>query len=287
MLNWIYQKIHARNLKIYLMSRTKEKMEKIRVFLSDPQVLFREGIHFILSGEDDFEVTGETTSNEEAFPLIEANPPHVTILSLQDTAMDGCEITRRIKRSLPSVSVILTMDKKDEEKLFQALRCGASACLTKDTEPDFLLNVIRVVAQGSLPIVDELLLPGLAARVLEEFKDVVTVNRQVDNLLANITSKESQVLSAIAGGSSLEQTAAKLDISEEVVRRNLRMVQNKLVNNDQAHIVFEAAQRSMPILIRGKTSRDAAAGQYVTRAEFNEFKESLMARFKSFISDKS
>jgi DNA-binding NarL/FixJ family response regulator len=46
-------------------------MEKIKVFLSDPQVFFREGIHFILSGEDDFEVTGETTNNDEAFSLIE------------------------------------------------------------------------------------------------------------------------------------------------------------------------------------------------------------------------
>jgi DNA-binding NarL/FixJ family response regulator len=269
------------------MSRTTEKMEKIRVFLSDPQVLFREGIHFILSGEDDFEVTGETTSNEEAFPLIEANPPHVTILSLQDTAVDGCEITRRIKRNLPSVSVILTLEKKDEEKLFQVIKCGASACLTKDTEPDYLLNVIRVVNQGSLPIIDELLLPGLAAKVLTEFKDVAAVNQQVDNLLANLTSKESQVLSTIAGGSSIEQTAAKLDITEEAIRRNLRMVQNKMVNNDQAHTVFEAAQRSLPILIRSKATRDSATGQYVTRAEFNEFKESLMSRFKSFISDKS
>ena len=262
-------------------------MEKIKVFLSDPQVLFREGIHFILSGEDDFEVTGETTSNEEALPLIEANPPHVAVLSLQDTAADGCEITRRIKRSLPSVYVILTLEKKDEEKLFQAIRCGASACLTKDTEPDYLLNVIRVVSQGSLPIIDELLLPGLAARVLAEFKDVAAVNQQVDNLLANLTSKESQILSAIAGGSSLEQTAARLDITEEAIRRNLRMAQSKLVNNDQANIVFEAAQRSLPMLIRSKAGREAAAGQYVTRAEFNEFKESLMARFKSFISDKS
>jgi len=54
-------------------------MEKIKVFLSDPQVLFREGIHFILSGEEDFEVTGETTSNEEAFAFLEANPPNVAI----------------------------------------------------------------------------------------------------------------------------------------------------------------------------------------------------------------
>jgi DNA-binding NarL/FixJ family response regulator len=55
-------------------------MEKVKVFLSDPQILFREGIHFILSGEEDFEVTGETTSNEEAFTLIEANPPNIAVL---------------------------------------------------------------------------------------------------------------------------------------------------------------------------------------------------------------
>ena len=37
-------------------------MEKIKVFLSDPQVLFREGIHFTLSGEEDFEVSTPESS---------------------------------------------------------------------------------------------------------------------------------------------------------------------------------------------------------------------------------
>ncbi len=262
-------------------------MEKIRVFLSDPQVLFREGIHFILSGEDDFEVTGETTSNDEALSFIEANPPLIAILSLQDTTTNGCEITRRIKRSLPSVTVMLTLEKKEEDKLFQAIKSGAGACLTKDTDPDVLLNIIREISKGNLPIIEELLLPGLAARVLVEFKDAASVNQQVENLLANLTTKESQVLSAIAAGASLAETASKLDMSEDAIRRHLKMIQNKMVNNDQANIVFEAAQRSMPILIRSKAARDAGSGQYVTRAEFNEFKESLMARFKSFISEKS
>lgn len=262
-------------------------MGKIKVFLSEPQVLFREGIHFILSGEDEFEVTGETTSNEEAFHLIEANPPHIVVLSLQDTTADGYEITRRIKRSLPSVSVILILEKKDDEKLFQAIKCGASACLTKDTEPDYLLDVIRVVTQGSQPIIDELLVPGLASRALAEFKDVTTVNKQVDNLLADLSLKESQILNTIAASNNLEQVAAKLDINEETIRRNLRMIQSKLINNDQAHSVFEAAQRSLPILIRSKVTKETASAQYVTKAEFNEFKESLLARFKSLIEEKS
>src|SRR3972149_8535986 len=138
-------------------------MEKVKVFLSDPQILFREGIHFILSGEEDFEVTGETTSNQEAFSLIETNPPHVAILSMQDPKFSAPEISRRIKRNLPSVAVILTTDRKEEGKLFAAIKGGASACLTKDSDPEYLLEVIRLVSQGNLPIIEEMLLPGLGA----------------------------------------------------------------------------------------------------------------------------
>ena len=260
-------------------------MEKIKVFLSDPQVLFREGIHFILSGEEEFEVTGETTSNEEALPIIETNPPNIALLSLQCSKLDGCEATRRIKRNLPSVSIILIIDTKDADKLFHAIKSGASACLTKDVDPDFLLEVIRLVSQGHLPIVDELTLPGVSPLVMSEFKDVVNINKQVDNLLADLSPRETQVLSAIAAGSTIAQVAAKFDTNEDNIRRSLKMVQNKLISNDQAQSIFEAAQRSMPALIRGK-SKDGNL-DFVTRAEFNEFKESLMARFKSLITEKS
>lgn len=259
-------------------------MEKVKVFLSDPQVLFREGIHFILSGEDDFEVIGETTSNQEAFTLIEANPPNIAILSMQDTKSSGAEITRRIKRNLPSVSVILTLDKKEDEKLFAAMKSGASVCITKDTDPEYLLDVIRVVTQGSQPIIEELLIPSLAAMALTDFEDLAALNEQLDNLLAGLAPKENQILTNIAAGNNIEQVAAKLDITEETIRRNLRLVLNKLVSNEQARAVIEATQRSLPSII-GTGKRAGKSTEYVTKAEFNEFKESLMERLKSFIGE--
>jgi len=260
-------------------------MEKVKVFLSDPQVLFREGIHFILSGEDDFEVTGETTSNQEVFTLIETNPPNIAILSMQDAKTSGAEITHRIKRNLPSISVILTLDKKEEEKLFAAIKSGASACITKDTDPEYLLDIIRVVAQGSQPIMEELLLPGIASMVLTEFEDMATLNEQLDNLLASLAPKETQILTAIAAGSNIEQVAVKLDVNEETIRRNLRLVLNKLVSNEQARAVIEAAQRSLPSIIGGPVKKGGKAAEYVTKAEFNEFKDTLMERLKSFIGE--
>ena len=259
-------------------------MEKIKVFLSDPQVLFREGIHFILSGEDDFEVTGETTSNEEAYSLIEANPPNIAILSMHDANADGAEITRHIRRNVPSVNVILIMDKKEPEKVFDAIKCGASACLTKDTDPEYLLDIIRVVAQGSFPIIEELLTPSIASFVLNEFEDMDTVNKQFDNLLANLTPKETQVLNAIVTNGEMEQLIAKLDMTEDVIRHNLRLILNKLVSNEQARNIIDVAQRNLPSVIR--TGRGNGKGaDYVTRAEFNEFKDHLMERLKSFIGE--
>jgi DNA-binding NarL/FixJ family response regulator len=260
-------------------------MEKVKVFLSDPQVLFREGIHFILSGEEEFDVIGETTSNQEAFTLIQANPPNVAILSILDGKFNGLEITRRIKRSLPSVSVILTMDKSDEDQLFEAMKSGASACLSKDTDPEELLNVIRVVAQGNQPITEALLIPGIASRTIIDFEDWAALSEQVDNLLANASPKESEILSSIADGNGIEQVAAKLDTNEEVVRRNLKLLLNKLVANDQAQTLIEATQRSLPPMVRGGTKRGKASADYVTREEFNEFKEILMARIKSLIGE--
>jgi len=260
-------------------------MEKVKVFLSDPQVLFREGIHFILSGEDDFEVIGETTSNKEAFALIEANPPNIAILNMLNGKFDGPEITRRIKRGFPSIAVVLIMDKTDEEQLFSAMKSGASACLTKDTDPEYLLDTIRVVAQGSQPIIEALLIPGLASRVLIEFEDLATLSEQLDNLLASLTPKESEILSSIADGNNIEQVAAKLGINEEAIRRNLRLILNKLVANDQAQILIEAAQRSLPSLIRSTAKRSRPSSEYVTKEEFNAFKDSLMERLKSLIGE--
>jgi DNA-binding NarL/FixJ family response regulator len=257
-------------------------MEKVKVFLSDPQILFREGIHFILSGEDDFEVTGETTGNEEAFTLIQANPPNVAILSMHGAKADGMDIARRIRRNLPSVYIILIMDKKEPDIIFLAIKSGASACLDKDTEPEHLLDIIRVVAQGSFPIMDELFTPALASLVITEFEDLAVLNEQVDGLLANLAPRELQILTSIASNSSLEQVAAKLDMNEDVIRHNIRLILNKLVSNDQARTVIEAAQRSLPSMIRsGK--RDLKNNDYITRADFNEFKDRLMERLKSLI----
>ena len=103
-------------------------MDRISVFLSDWQVLFREGIHFTLSGEDDIEVIGEATSNEDALKAIEANPPHIAILNANHEKMEGIQAAGYLRRHFPSVATVIIMDSDNEEQLFLAMQSGASAC---------------------------------------------------------------------------------------------------------------------------------------------------------------
>ena len=260
-------------------------MEKIKIFLSDPQILFREGMHFTLSGEEDFEVTGEATGNAEALTLMEANPPNIAILGMTDGKLDGPAITYRIKRNLPSISVILVMDYENEEQVFLAMKSGASAYLTKNIDPEYLIDVIRAVAQGSQPIIEGLLIPGLASQALLEFEGLATLSADLNNLLAHLSPEEAEILTSITAGNELEQVAAKLEINEDTIRRNLRSVLNKLIANNQARALIEATQRSLPSLVSGAVQAGKPSAEYVTWEELKEFKDSLTHRLKSLIGE--
>jgi len=256
-------------------------MEKVSVVLSDWQVLFREGIHFTLSGEEDIEVIGEVTDGEEALNFIEANPPRVAILNAERGELSGIDVTSRIKQNLPSVSVILIMDSDNEEQLFSAVKCGASACLTKDIDPDDLVNIVRKVAQGAHPISEALLRPGVASRVINEFETFSLISKEVNNLLASLSPRESEILRHIADGSSSERVSQALDINEEAIRHHLDLILTKLVANDHNREVIEAAQSHLPSIVSRARLAGKPEADYITKDEFTEFKESLRERFKS------
>ena len=250
-------------------------LKKTKIFLSDPQVLFREGIHFILSGEDDFEVTGEGISNEEVWNNIETNPPRIVILNIEDKKLGGLELVRRLKRRSPSISAILTLEQRDDEQAFEILLSGGSAYLTKDIDPEHLQDTVRAVSQGVFPIMEELFSPAIAARVLAEFEDVAALNEGMDNLMAGLAPKEMQVLNSIAAGNSIEEVAARLNTDEESIRADMKLVLNKLVANDQTRAVITTVQRSLPSMLDHSGRSKRYSEEYLTREEFTKFKDSL------------
>jgi DNA-binding NarL/FixJ family response regulator len=259
-------------------------MDKVSVFLADWQVLFREGIHFTLSGEEDINVIGETTDNKEALDFIEKNIPAVAVLNANHSDFTGISLTGRLCRNVPSVSVILIMDTEDDDIRFAALKCGAKACITKNIDPEEIVSLIKRIASGERPIVESFLKPGIAARVMEEFKNFSQINRAVEDMLASLSDNETRILSSLAGGDSIEQVSLSMGVSEHSIRHHLETIVTKLVNNDHNRDIIEAAQKNLP-LVMPRTGSGKKETAYVSREEFEAFKENIRERFKAMINE--
>ena len=255
-------------------------MEKITVFLADWQVLFREGIHFTLSGEEDMEVIGEDVTNQQALTFIETNPPQVAVLNANHEKMSGIRAAQHLRQNLPEVAVILVLDTYNEEHLYHALKSGASACLTKDVDPDTVVASIRQAAQGGQPISDALLKPEIAARILHEAEAISSLGEPLGKLMARLTKREEEILRHVAEEKTLEQTAEALGVTEEYIRTRLQSMHRKLVDNDQKIRLIQAVQ-SLPAIARVSLN-GGPSSDYLTKEEFGAFKESLMERFRSF-----
>ncbi|MFA5316826.1 MAG: response regulator transcription factor [Dehalococcoidales bacterium] len=257
-------------------------MEKVTVFLSDWQVLFREGIHFTLSGEEDIEVIGETTSSEEAMAFIEQKPPRIVVLNAEHGRLTGIEATGRIKQTLPEVSVILVMENEDEEIFYFALKSGASACVTKDIDPGDLIDIINEVVQGANPISRALLRPEIAKRALDDFERFSSIGGSLADMMARLTPREAEILRYLAGGGTLDQAATSLSLAEDVISHELEIILYKLVTNEQHRKLIIVGQNS-PAVTQG--SNGGSNGDYITKSEFDTFKNSLLERFQSLMSE--
>jgi DNA-binding NarL/FixJ family response regulator len=223
-------------------------MRSINVYIADWEVLFREGMHFILSSEDDIEVVGESVSNEEALSFIESNPPNVVILAINDGKPSGIDITQRIKRNLLWVSVILIIGVEGEERLFLAMKSGASACVDRGIGPNDLVKMIRDVASGAKPIDKELLRPTIALRVLKEFEDLLLVEQRIKDLLIQLTPGETDILRRISEGAPTEQLVETLNMAAEIFSLHLGRILNKLIINSQRRQFIDVVQGKLQLM---------------------------------------
>lgn len=261
-------------------------MDRISVFLADWQVLFREGIHFTLSGEEDMDVVGEATTSEEAVRAVRSNPPRVAVLNAEANNLAGIRASRYLKQNFPTVSVLLILDSDNEERLFLAIQSGALGCLTKDADPTDLIDGIRQVAYGSYPACNAILRPGIAGRVLTSFEGFAAVNAQVDNLLAELTPAETEILRNISRHGGAVEAARSPGEEPDDLTRQFRAIATKLVANDHSYRVFEAARNGhRNAVFGGEPGTTRAPAEFVTRGEFSAFKDSIWERFRSAIDD--
>jgi DNA-binding NarL/FixJ family response regulator len=213
----------------------------IRVVLADDQALVRAGFRALLDAQDDIEVVGEAGDGEEAVRLAAELQPDIVLMDIRMPGSDGLSATRGIaadERSADVRVVILTTFGLDEY-VFEAIRSGASGFLVKDTEPEELVQAVRVVAGG-----EALLSPSVTKRLIGEF-----AARAKEPLaragLEELTDREREVVALVAEGLSNEEIARRLVVSPATAKTHVSRAMGKLRARDRAQLVVIAYESGL------------------------------------------
>ena len=214
----------------------------IKVLIVDDQALVRAGFRMILDAEPELEVVGEAADGLEGIEAARRLRPDVVLMDIRMPELDGLEATRRLTKAegeAPRVLILTTFDL--DEYVYEALQAGASGFLLKDTPPEQLVQAIRVVASG-----DALLAPSVTRRLIEEFvRSGGAQRREPPPGVAELTSRELEVLRAMARGLSNAEIAKELFVGETTVKTHVARVLMKLDLRDRVQAVVLAYESGL------------------------------------------
>jgi DNA-binding NarL/FixJ family response regulator len=212
----------------------------IRVVLVDDQSMIRTGLRMVLAAEPDIEVVGEAADGAEGVAVVTRLQPDVVLLDVRMPGMDGLEAARRIVAGqLPTRVVVLTTFDEDEY-VAAALRAGVSGFLLKVAPPEDLVAAVRTVASGQ-----GLLDPAVTLRVIESFAAAPAVDAAAQGRLAELTERETDVLSLVAAGLSNAEIAARLYLGEATVKTHVSRLLLKLGLRDRVQAVAFAYESGL------------------------------------------
>ena len=161
-------------------------------------------------------------------------------MDIRMPVLDGVEATRRlVADGSPARILVLTTFDLDEY-VHAAIRAGASGFLLKDVTPTNLLDAIRVVASG-----DALLAPAVTRRLLDRFAVTLPVGDHSSETLAQLTSRETEVLRLLAAGLSNAEIASELVVSEATVKTHISSLLRKLGLRDRVQAVILAYETGL------------------------------------------
>jgi DNA-binding NarL/FixJ family response regulator len=216
----------------------------IRVLLVDDQDLVRAGFRIILQSEPGIAVVGEAADGAAAVERATELRPDVICMDVQMPGVDGLEATRRITADTANAASVLMLTTFDrDDYLFAALTAGASGFLLKNSSPEQLIEAVRVVARG-----DALLSPEVTRRVIERFGASApesTTHRPAGAELAELTTRESEVLGLVAQGKSNAEIARELFVGEATVKSHVSKVLMKLGVRDRIQAVVFAYENGV------------------------------------------
>lgn len=201
---------------------------RIRILTVDDHPLLRAGIAGLIADEPDMVLVAEAENGRGAIEQFRRHRPDVTLLDLQMPELDGFAALEAIRAHEPAARIIILTTYPGDAQVVRAIKAGACGYLLKSALRKELLSTIRAVHAGR-----KALSPEVTYEVAEHVGEDV------------LSPMEVRVLQMVADGHSNKEIAAKLGVSEEAVKGQVRNILSKLGATDRTQAAVIALKRGI------------------------------------------
>lgn len=208
-------------------------MLKRRIMIVDDHPLFRAGLKRLLELDPRLGVVAEAANGHTALHYADVHKPALAILDVQLPGVTGLQVATALRRERPTTAIMFLSMHADDDRLFAAIRVGASAFLTKDVDPQRIVDTAHAVLRGENLLHQAVLTnPELARRVLGEFR-TLTDGESVAGQETTLSPRELEVLDCLVMGRSNKEIGDALYITEQTVKNHMTAVLRKLEVDDR------------------------------------------------------
>jgi len=203
----------------------------IRVILADTQAIFRAGLRKIFALEDDIRVVGQAETLPQTQSAVTKFSADVLIFE-SALAPNPVEAVTELLRQTPQLKIVVVTPASDEQLTLDLFRRGAHGILSREVEPEVLVDCLRKVAAG------EPWLENQAVHwVMEAFRGH-NLRPSGARPKVQLTPKETLIVSCVTQGMKNKEIALRVGTTEQVVKNYLRKVYDKLGVADRLELAL-------------------------------------------------
>jgi two-component system NarL family response regulator len=206
----------------------------MKVSIVEDDVLLRQNLKLLLSGERGISVVSVYGSAEEALSGIKRTRPEILLADIGLPGMSGIELIRELKEQMPGLEIMAHTVFDDRETVFSAIKAGASGYLLKGSTPRELIDALHTLAKGGSPMS-----PKIARKVIREFQD-----EGIDEQYL-LSHRETEIVKEIENGLSYKDIAVKLAISPHTVHTHIKNIYEKLHAKDRQGALVAARKKGI------------------------------------------
>lgn len=193
-------------------------MKRIKVAIVEDDKELMNGICAALSSGNEIELTGAFGNAEDFLAAAEKLKPEITLMDIGLPKLSGIECMKQLKPRFPEMQFLMWTTFEDDEKIFDALKAGASGYILKSATTGQLIQALIDLHKGGSPMSS-----SIARKVIASFHAP-----EIKRSGFNLTNRENEILEFLAKGYRYKEIAEKLHVGLETVRSHVHHIYEKL-----------------------------------------------------------